>query len=776
MRNVPFFCPISRRTRNDARTRFFLEQLGFRIEEPHGSVRLDRPAQLLDAWKAPCVRSEAARRGISAPFLSKTRSFLSRVLPQDVNMDPYSLLLQVLPSHLAANSEEATRNSIHTTSRPSPRAPDSATDAPSIENLHVSPSMDVSLLNPEQRRCVDLALSQQVKRMYIGGNAGTGKSFVLRCMIQELRALKKMNVAVTATTGIAALNIGGCTFHSLFAASGFVAMSSALMQYLHSLDAVVIDEISMLDPVLLDQLDSAARIAKKKASVPFGGLLCVVSGDFLQLSPPNCSDTLLTHTLFRNHFLHVALTHPMRQSTDQVFLDALAQLRRGSLMPYFLEKNIAETNDNLLVDKAPSPLSSEPRSSLPTKYDAQQGIRLFGTRKAAQGYNQRCVASLPAQEEQFFRTNVVINEVDNQGEGYTPEVTVTLIPHRNVQTRTLCRYLRTALAATGAFRAEELHIAVGRSILGLVHVSLKVGSYGKTVSARQALLRTSIEQARLAADPSIHNFSIVADGAHHATSSSPQAAAAAQAAPLMSAVPAARSRLHGKMLRCIEREPLLGHKKLRRGSRVMLLRNLSDTLVNGALGTIEQFLDVHDIAQNAELSGQLKSFRGRTWFPKQGKLPLVRFDSSSSRLTVVPYVRLDDERFVDKGFLKSSLSTLPLVPAYGFTVHKVQGLTLDGPVVVDCRSFWRCEHLVYVAASRVRRGEQLKFIGLTPEHVCVNAVAKEFVDSLKSVNDVHTASKSSINQCSTSKKTEQTAPSEKGPAGASLATVTTPMC
>ena len=40
------------------------------------------------------------------------------------------------------------------------------------------------------------------------------------------------------------------------------------------------------------------------------------------------------------------------------------------------------------------------------------------------------------------------------------------------------------------------------------------------------------------------------------------------------------------------------------------------------------------------------------------------------------------------------------MPAYAFTIHKVQGLTLDCPVVIDCKGMWDCEHLVYVAVTR----------------------------------------------------------------------------
>ena len=69
---------------------------------------------------------------------------------------------------------------------------------------------------------------------------------------------------------------------------------------------------------------------------------------------------------------------------------------------------------------------------------------------------------------------------------------------------------------------------------------------------------------------------------------------------------------------------------------------------------------------------------------------------------------------------------MPLVPAYAFTVHKVQGLTIDGPMVVDCRRMWQCDHLVYVAASRVKKREHLRVIGLQEHMISVDSAALKF--------------------------------------------------
>jgi ATP-dependent DNA helicase PIF1 len=68
-----------------------------------------------------------------------------------------------------------------------------------------------SFLNQEQRKVLDLTI--QGKSIFYTGSAGTGKSFLLQRIIRSLELLNK-KIAVTAPTGIAAVNVGGITIHS----------------------------------------------------------------------------------------------------------------------------------------------------------------------------------------------------------------------------------------------------------------------------------------------------------------------------------------------------------------------------------------------------------------------------------------------------------------------------------------------------------------------------------------------------------------------------------
>ena len=96
-------------------------------------------------------------------------------------------------------------------------------------------------------------------------------------------------------------------------------------------------------------------------------------------------------------------------------------------------------------------------------------------------------------------------------------------------------------------------------------------------------------------------------------------------------------------------------------------------------------------------------------------------------------------------FYQQSSFYLPMQLGFSLTVHKCQGLTILGNVVLDLRELtYKAAHLVYVACSRVRNLEQLRIVGLNPQkHLIVDQKALEFSASLPSVKEVLEESSSS---------------------------------
>jgi DNA replication protein DnaC len=145
------------------------------------------------------------------------------------------------------------------------------------------------------------------KNIFLTGKAGTGKTTFLRHIIQYTH--KK--AVIVAPTGIAAINAGGVTIHSLFQLpfGNFIPqnqtnstlqtfkvndpaslmrnmhMSESKRKLLRELELLIIDEVSMLRADLLDAIDTVLRSIRRQQQYPFGGVQVLFIGDLLQLPP-----------------------------------------------------------------------------------------------------------------------------------------------------------------------------------------------------------------------------------------------------------------------------------------------------------------------------------------------------------------------------------------------------------------------------------------------------------------------------------------------------------
>jgi ATP-dependent DNA helicase PIF1 len=141
-------------------------------------------------------------------------------------------------------------------------------------------------LSAEQQAVFD-RIETTSDHIFVTGRAGTGKSTLLN----HLSWHTSKQVVICAPTGVAALNVGGQTIHSLFRlpigviADHEIEQTRELRKLLGTVDTIVIDEVSMVNADLLDAVDRSLRQARQRPHEAFGGAQVVLFGDPYQLAP-----------------------------------------------------------------------------------------------------------------------------------------------------------------------------------------------------------------------------------------------------------------------------------------------------------------------------------------------------------------------------------------------------------------------------------------------------------------------------------------------------------
>ncbi|MEI7596252.1 MAG: helix-turn-helix domain-containing protein [Bacteroidota bacterium] len=220
--------------------------------------------------------------------------------------------------------------------------------------------------NFEPASVAAMFINQTNKHVFLTGKAGTGKTTFLKRIVE----ITHKKAVVVAPTGIAAINAGGVTMHSLFQLPfGCFVPSNSVTQEQHQnirinnpsslmknlqmrdnkrsllrqIELVIIDEVSMLRADLLDAVDTLLRHVRRKYNLPFGGLQMLFIGDLLQLPPVTKDDEWQVlkefyksmyffdaRVLQEDKPVYVELGKVYRQS-DERFLKVLNNLRENKV-------------------------------------------------------------------------------------------------------------------------------------------------------------------------------------------------------------------------------------------------------------------------------------------------------------------------------------------------------------------------------------------------------------------------------------------------------------
>lgn len=220
--------------------------------------------------------------------------------------------------------------------------------AKTLTNFNLPKEIEKTL-NKKQRLFFDAVSSG--KNVLLTGAAGVGKTYVTKALV-DLLISNEYPCGVTASTGVAALQLEGSTFHS-WCLGGLgddsvetivrnIRFRKKKLETIKAAKALVIDEAWMLGS---ETFDKASEVLKKirNSYKPFGGLQVTLLGDPLQIPPVNKGEAkqnfLFESDAFKELNLKpVVLDEIVRQADDKEFAELLMEIRVGNL------KNINKLN------------------------------------------------------------------------------------------------------------------------------------------------------------------------------------------------------------------------------------------------------------------------------------------------------------------------------------------------------------------------------------------------------------------------------------------------
>ncbi|MES3038959.1 MAG: PIF1 family ATP-dependent DNA helicase [Bdellovibrionota bacterium] len=238
----------------------------------------------------------------------------------------------------------------------------------------------INELSPEQSLALEVLHSGE--NVFLSGGAGSGKTTVIK---HFHKTQSKQTFPLLASTGAAAVILGGVTFHSFFGLGIMEGGTDATYQRamndrrlftrLRKVEGVIIDEISMIPGEALMIAEAVAQKARD-SRLPWGGMQVISVGDFAQLPP-------ITKTGQRDW----SFLNPVWDASG--FQNIFLQLNQRVQNLEFL-RILGKVRDGVVDEEIFEFLNDRRRDP----DDDESGVRLFPLRQQAEDFNHRKLSEI----------------------------------------------------------------------------------------------------------------------------------------------------------------------------------------------------------------------------------------------------------------------------------------------------------------------------------------------------------------------------------------------
>jgi ATP-dependent DNA helicase PIF1 len=255
------------------------------------------------------------------------------------------------------------------------------------------------MLNQDQQRAL-----QAVKdncNIFLTGSPGTGKSYVLKCIIEWLKTSNK-RFAVTSSTGCSAILINGQTIHSYLGIgignrlldNIITSLKKNRTKYktISELQVLILDEISMIDNSTLEKISQIFQRVKGDMMRPFAGIQIIFVGDFCQLSPVQGHYCFTSDVWKAIDPVCIQLTELIRQKDDKDFQQILQEVRFGKCSSKSMKK-LSELQNTIFEGIVPTklyPLNSDVQTINMIEFN-----RLYSRNNKAKAASARIIDCYP---------------------------------------------------------------------------------------------------------------------------------------------------------------------------------------------------------------------------------------------------------------------------------------------------------------------------------------------------------------------------------------------